>query len=204
MGHETMGMNEAVSPLHTGDALIIVDVQQDFLSGGAMAIRGGDLVIEPLNGYVKEFEQRGLPIFATRDWHPPDHCSFRERGGVWPAHCIAGTSGAALSPRLMLPSTARVISKGTRSDLEAYSGFEHTHLASQLRKLGCHRLLIGGLATDYCVQATARDALKAGFEVVVLGDAVQSVDANPGDGARALAALIAEGVRVARLPEFSA
>jgi len=195
-------MINTVSPLHTGDALIIVDVQEDFLPGGALGVKGGDLVVEPLNCYVKEFERRGLPIVATRDWHPPDHCSFRDRGGMWPAHCIAGTKGAALSPRLELPPSTGIVSKGTQSDREAYSGFEHTDLASILRERGCHRLFIGGLATDYCVQATARDALTAGFEVVILGDAVQSFDAKPGDGARALAALIAEGARVIRLPEI--
>ena len=195
-------MIKTVSPLHTGDALIIVDVQEDFLPGGALGVNGGDLVIEPLNGYVKAFERRGLPIVATRDWHPPDHCSFRDWGGMWPAHCIAGTKGAALSPRLELPPSTRIVSKGTQSDREAYSGFERTDLASILRERGCHRLFIGGLATDYCVQATARDALTAGFEVVILGDAVQSFDAKPGDGERALAALIAEGARVIRLPEI--
>jgi len=191
-----------VTPLNSDDALIIVDVQQDFLPGGALAIRDGDLVIEPLNGYIKWFEQRGLPIFVTRDWHPIDHCSFRDRGGMWPAHCVAGTSGAALSPRLALPLSTHVVSKGTQRDSEAYSGFERTDLASRLREHGCRRLFIGGLATDYCVQATARDALKAGFEVTVLGDAVQSVDAKPGDGAQALAALITEGVRVACLEQI--
>lgn len=198
----TMVTIKQLGPLQSSDALIVVDVQQDFLLGGALAIKDGDLVIEPLNGYMRRFEEQGLPIFATRDWHPADHCSFRDRGGMWPAHCIAGTSGAAFSPQLMLPSGAHVISKGTQRDSEAYSGFECTDLASRLRECGCRRLFIGGLATDYCVQATARDALKAGFEVIVLGDAIRSVDAKPGDGARALAALIADGARVARLPQI--
>ncbi len=195
-------MNKAVGPLMTGDALIIVDVQQDFLPGGALGVRGGDLVIAPPNHYAKEFERRGLPIFATRDWHPPDHCSFRDRGGMWPAHCIAGTSGAALSPRLLLPPGTHIISKGTLSGSEAYSGFQGTDLAARLSERGCRRLFIGGLATDYCVRATALDALKAGFDVVVLGDAIRSVDARPGDGARALATMMAEGARVARLGEI--
>jgi nicotinamidase/pyrazinamidase len=197
-------MIKAVDPLHVGDALIIVDVQQDFLPGGALGVSGGDLVIGPLNRFAKEFERRGLPIFATRDWHPLDHCSFRDRGGMWPAHCVAGTSGAAISPRLALPPDTQIISKGTLRESEAYSGFQHTDLAARLRERGCRRLFIGGLATDYCVQATALDALKAGFEVVVLSDAVRSVDARPGDGARALATMMAEGARVTRVGEIIA
>lgn len=197
-------MNKAVGPLHQGDALIIVDVQQDFLPGGTLGIEGGDAIIRPLNRYVKEFARLGLPVFATRDWHPPDHCSFREQGGPWPAHCVAGTTGAAISPRLLLPSGTQVISKATLPQSEAYSGFQGTDLASGLRELGCRRVFIGGLATDYCVQATSLDALREGFEVVIMGDAVRPVEARPGDGARAFATMIAQGARVAELNEIVA
>jgi nicotinamidase/pyrazinamidase len=190
-------MNDALADLHQGDALLVVDVQQDFLPGGALAVGGGDLIIDPLNRHLKEFNQRGLPIFATRDWHPPDHCSFRERGGPWPVHCVAGTRGAEFPPRLALPPDTRIISKATAAKADAYSGFENTDLASRLRQLGCRRVFIGGLATDYCVQATALDARRENFEVVILGDAIRAVELRPGDGARALAAVVDQGARVA-------
>jgi nicotinamidase/pyrazinamidase len=178
----------------TGDALIIVDVQNDFLPSGALAVPRGNTVIEPLNHCADVFERRGLPIFATRDWHPPDHCSFRPQGGPWPPHCIAGTAGAGFAPGLSLPWEARIVSKATRPDADAYSGFQGTDLAAQLKDLGCTRVFIGGLATDYCVRATALDARDAGFDVVVLEDAVKPVDAEPGDGQRAFQEMAAHGV----------
>lgn len=190
-------MNKTVGPPRRGDALIIVDVQRDFLPGGALAVEGGGAIIGPLNRYLKEFERHALPIFATRDWHPPDHSSFRERGGPWPTHCVAGTTGAAISPQLVLPAGTQLISKATMPDRDAYSGFQDTDLASRLHELGCRRVFIGGLATDYCVRATALDALRAGFAVVILGDAVRSVEAQAGDGARALTAMVAQGARLA-------
>jgi nicotinamidase/pyrazinamidase len=177
--------------------LIIVDVQQDFLPGGALAVAGGDAVIDVLNRCAAEFARRGLPIFATRDWHPPDHCSFHEQGGPWPKHCVASSAGADWPPTLMLPPGTQIVAKAITRDAEAYSGFQGTDLAAQLRELGCKRVFIGGLATDYCVRATAIDALREGFEVVVLKDAIQAVDVHAGDGARALAELAAMGVRLA-------
>jgi len=180
-----------------GDALIIVDVQNDFLPGGALAVPGGDAVVPALNRYVEGFDHRGLPVFATRDWHPRAHCSFRERGGPWPPHCIAGTPGAEIAPGLNLPQGARLISKATRAEADAYSGFQGTDLASQLRQLHCTRVFIGGLATDYCVRASALDALAEGFEVVVLEDAVRAVDVHPGDGRRALEEMLSRGARTA-------
>jgi nicotinamidase/pyrazinamidase len=176
-----------------GDALVVVDVQRDFLPGGALGVTGGDEVIEPLNRCIRWFERSGLPIFATRDWHPRNHCSFHERGGPWPPHCVAGTEGAAFAPRLLLPAGARVISKATEPELDAYSGFQGTTLAGDLRALGCVRVFIGGLATDYCVCATAMDAIAAGFAVVVLEDAVRPVELHPGDGARALGRITLAG-----------
>lgn len=169
-----------------GDALVIVDVQNDFLPGGALAVPHGDEVVPVLNRWIERFTARGLPVVATRDWHPPDHCSFRERGGPWPVHCVAGTEGAAFAPGLRLPADALVISKATEPDREAYSGFEGTDLAARLRGLGVRRLFVGGLATDYCVLSTVRDARREGFDVVLLEDAVRAVDVQPGDGARAL------------------
>jgi nicotinamidase/pyrazinamidase len=181
-----------------GDALIVVDVQNDFLPQGALAVLQGGAVVPALNRYIAEFVRQGLPVIATRDWHPRQHCSFREQGGPWPPHCIAGTSGAGFPQNLALPPGVRVVSKGTRPETDAYSGFEGTDLAAQLRALGCTRVFIGGLATDYCVRASALDALTEGFEVVVLEDAVRAVDVRPGDGQAALDEVAARGARMAR------
>jgi len=182
----------------TGDVLVVVDVQHDFLEGGALGIAQGSTVIAPLNCALDAFQVRSLPVIATRDWHPPGHCSFRERGGPWPVHCVQGTHGADFHPALRLPRGAVVVSKGTDPAREAYSGFEGTPLADMLRGVGCRRIWIGGLATDYCVRATGRDALAAGFAVVVIEDGVRAVDVAPGDGERALAELVAGGARLLR------
>lgn len=190
-------MSETSRP-REGDALIIVDIQNDFLPGGALAVPDGDAVIPVLNRCASAFERANLPVFATRDWHPVNHCSFRAQGGPWPVHCVAGTPGAAWPAELILPRSTRVISTGVEPNAEGYSGFEGTALASTLRELGCKRLFIGGLATDYCVRATALDALKEGFEVFILEDAVRAVDVRPGDGARALAELTEKGAHIAR------
>ena len=182
----------------SGDVLLVVDVQHDFLEGGALGIARGSGVIAPLNRALDAFQARGLPVIATRDWHPPGHCSFRERGGPWPVHCVQGTHGADFHPTLRLPPGAVVVSKGTDPAREAYSGFEGTPLADMLRSLGCRRIWIGGLATDYGVRATGRDALAAGFKVVVIEDGVRAVDVAPGDGERALAELVTGGARLVR------
>jgi len=159
----------------------------------AESAKFSEAVLMPLNRCLAEFHKRGLPVFATRDWHPPDHCSFHARGGPWPPHCIAGTAGAQFAPGLQLPQDARIISKATGREADAYSGFQGTDLLAQLRQKGCARVFLGGLATDYCVRATALDALGAGLAVIVLTDAVRAVDAKPGDGERALAELTACG-----------
>ena len=182
----------------SGDVLLVVDVQHDFLEGGALGIAHGSCVIAPLDRALDAFQARGLPVIATRDWHPPGHCSFRERGGPWPVHCVQGTPGADFHPALRLPRGTRVVSKGTDPAREAYSGFEGTDLAGMLHRLGCRRIWIGGLATDYCVRATGRDALAAGFAVLVIEDGVCAVDVAPGDGERALAELVAGGARLLR------
>ncbi len=176
-----------------GDALVVVDVQNDFLPGGALAVPHGDQVIPALNGYVEAFTAAGLPTFATRDWHPPQHCSFRERGGPWPPHCIAGSVGAELAPSLRLPNSTVIISKGTELDRDAYSGFQGTDLDQRLRARGVSRLLVGGLATDYCVLQTVKDALSLGYRVVLLTDAIRPVNVQPGDGERAEQAMLAAG-----------
>lgn len=170
--------------LRQGDALVIVDVQNDFVSG-SLAVPHGDDVVAPLNRYIDAFVHARLPIVATRDWHPPDHQSFRERGGPWPRHCVAGTAGAAFVAELALPLTAWIVSKATDRAQEAYSGFAGTDLGPWLERAGVQRLFIGGLATDYCVLRTVLDARSRGYDTFVLADAIRAVDVKPGDGAAA-------------------
>lgn len=176
-----------------GDALLVVDVQNDFLPGGALGIRGGDAIVAPINRLLAAWRMRGLPVFLSRDWHPAGHCSFKAQGGPWPAHCVAGTPGAEFAGTLAIAPSDIVISKATRPDTEAYSALDGTPLAQALRARGIRRLFVAGLATDYCVRATGLDARAAGLDVVVLKDAVCAVDVQPGDGDRALAELVAEG-----------
>ncbi|MBO3769019.1 MAG: nicotinamidase [Thermoproteota archaeon] len=174
-------------------ALIIVDVQNDFLPGGALAVPNGDAVIEPLNKYIELFSRKKLPIFATRDWHPENHVSFRERGGPWPPHCIQNTHGAMISDKLNLPLDVKIIDKAFSPDRDSYSGFQETVLDLELRRLGMRRLFIGGLATDYCVKATVLDSLELGFETILLLDAIKGVDVNPGDSENAIRTMILKG-----------
>jgi len=180
-----MTVQSTISP-KADDALIVVDVQNDFLPGGALGIAGGDAVIEPLNRYIDVFRDKDLPVFATRDWHPPEHCSFEPQGGPWPVHCVADTPGAEFSPELNLPDETQVISKATRQDRDAYSGFDGTDLQRRLREQGARRVFVGGLATDYCVLNTVRGAVIAGFDVYLLEDAIRGVDLNAGDTRKAL------------------
>jgi nicotinamidase/pyrazinamidase len=181
-------------PLTRKDALIVVDVQKDFLPGGSLAVPRGDEVIPPLNACIERFHRERLPVYATSDWHPPDHGSFREQDGPWPPHCIAGTAGADFAEGLALPSDTRIISKGLAPDEPGYSAFAGTGLLERLRMEGVERLYLGGLATEYCVLNTALDALKAGFGLWVLEDAVRAVDAS--DGERALATMQQAGARL--------
>lgn len=181
--------------LTAGDALLLVDVQNDFLPGGSLAVPGGDEVLPALNRALEVFSQHRLPIFASRDWHPADHCSFRARGGPWPPHCVAGSAGAAFAPELALPDRATVVSKAGDAERDAYSGFQDTALRRLLAERGIRRLFVGGLATDYCVLHTVKDALALGYEVLLLHDGVRAVDARPGDGRRALAEMAAAGAR---------
>lgn len=175
------------------DALIMVGVQNDFCPGGALAVPEGNLVVKPLNFVQKFFRW----IFATRDWHPEDHCSFMGRGGPWPPHCIQNTYGAKFHPDLEI-SRAWVISKATERDKDAYSGFQGTDLETRLKREGIERVFIGGLATDYCVRATALDALAAGFEVVLLEDAIRGVNVKPGDSEKAKIEMREKGVTVGK------
>lgn len=176
-------------------ALIIVDVQNDFCPGGALPVTDGDKVVPILNVYIKRFGEEGAPIFATRDWHPNDHSSFKEKGGIWPPHCVQGTSGAQFHPGLDISGDVEIVSKGTSPKDEAYSGFQGTDLAAELKKKGIKTLYIGGLATDYCVKHTVLDAIKEGFLVFFLEAGSKGVDVNPGDSKRAVDEMVLAGAR---------
>jgi len=192
-----------VSPIR-GDALIAVDLQNDFVQGGRLAVRGGEQVIPVFNSYLELFRTQGLPVFVTRDWHPRDHVSFTSQGGTWPPHCVQGTLGAQFVPDLALAGSEVVISKADSKNADSYSNFENTDLADRLRKAGIGRLFIGGLATDYCVGSTVLDALNGGFEVVLLTDVIQAVNVQPGDGERAVEEMISKGARPAGYRDLAA
>ncbi|WP_320672485.1 nicotinate phosphoribosyltransferase [Patulibacter defluvii] len=181
------------------DALIVVDVQHDFLPGGALGVAGGDLILGPVGRLLDAAREAGATIVASRDWHPAGHVSFAERGGPWPPHCVAGTDGAQIHPALDLRG-ATIVDKGTAPDVDAYSAFDGTGLLDLLRERGVERAVVCGLATDYCVRATALDALDGGLHVLVVTDAVAAVDVATGDGDRALDELRRAGAAVATAP----
>ena len=176
-------------------ALIVVDVQNDFCSGGALAVAHGDEVVAPLNKLIEEFLERGDPVYKSRDWHPPTTKHFQVYGGTWPIHCVQNTRGAEFHPQLKADPRIRVISKGL-GDTDCYSAFDETNLAAQLREQGVEEVLVGGLATDYCVKNTTLDALKHGFKVKVLKNAMRAVDLKPGDGERAIQEMQAAGAEI--------
>lgn len=190
--------------LRPDDALLIVDVQNDFLPGGALAVADGDAVVPALNHCIALFAAQSLPIIASRDWHPAAHCSFQAQGGSWPPHCIADTAGAAFAAALQLPSSAQVVSKAASADTDAYSAFAGTGLAAQLQAWGVRRLVVGGLATDYCVLNSVLDALALDLQVVLLVDAVRAVDLGAGDGARAIARMAEQGAVLAKVDALMA
>jgi nicotinamidase/pyrazinamidase len=174
------------------EALLIVDVQNDFTEGGALAVPDGDAVVEPLNKLARHYDT----VFASRDWHPPDHKSFEDQGGPWPTHCIRGTAGAELHPAIDRSAIDVVIDKGTEPDVEGYSVFDGTAFERTLRSRGIDSLVVGGLATDVCVRATALEACEHGFDVTVVDDATRGIEAEPGDVERAFDEMKAAGVRV--------
>lgn len=173
-------------------ALIVVDVQNDFCPGGALAVPDGDAVVDVINRIASEASF----VVATRDWHPADHGSFAAQGGPWPVHCVCGTPGAALHPGIDAGQIDAIIDKGQVSGREGYSGFEDTELERLLRERGVDTVDIAGLALDYCVKATALDARRAGFSVTVHLGATRAVEVSPGDGERAVGELRAAGVEV--------
>ena len=175
------------------DALVVVDPQNDFLPGGSLAVPDGNRIFEPINRLMPLFPS----VFASRDWHPRDHSYFAAEGGPWPYHCIAGTPGAEFSPNLHAGEIDEIVNKGTDPATDGYSAFAGTALAERLRARGVRRVFIAGLATDYCVKNTALDARDAGFDVVVVTDAIAAIDVEPGDGERALDAMRARGAEFA-------
>ncbi len=188
-------------------ALVVVDVQNDFCPGGALAVPEGDKVVGVLNGWIREFASKGRPIAYTLDWHPASHCSFQEQGGMWPRHCVQETRGSAFHHLLEVPSenaSAAVFRKGFEAGREAYSGFEGRLngepdaplLGDWLKAQGVTRIFVGGLATDYCVKATVLDGLKQGFAVSLIEDGTRAVDVKAGDGDRAIAEMQAAGAQV--------
>jgi nicotinamidase/pyrazinamidase len=183
-------------------ALIIVDVQNDFCPGGALGVKDGDKIIPNLNRYIEKVKEAKGLVFATRDWHPSNHISFKEQGGIWPKHCVQGTKGAEFHPLLKLPKDTIIISKATKKDEEAYSGFQGTELDKILREKGIKKLLVGGLATDYCVKSTVLDALRLGYEVYFLEDGSKGVDLKKGDVERAVNEMIREGAKRITIDEI--
>ena len=176
-------------------ALVVVDVQNDFCPGGSLAVERGDEVVAPLNRLIEEFLGRGEPVFKSRDWHPARTKHFAAYGGTWPVHCVQNTRGAEFHPELLDDPRIRIISKGT-GDEDNYSAFDGTDLASLLRRQGVTEVFVGGLATDYCVKNTVLDALREGFKVRALTEAMRAVNLQPGDDARALEEMRRAGAEI--------
>lgn len=191
-----------LEPLTVGphDALVVVDPQNDFLPGGSLAVAEGNRIFAPINRVMPLFSY----VVATRDWHPPHHKYFAQHGGPWPFHCLQDTPGAEFSPKLETGRVHEIISKGIHPETDGYSGFAHTDLASRLRDRGVKRVFVSGLATDYCVKATALEAKALGFETVVLQDAIAAVNVNPGDERAALDEMAAAGVAFASSEDLRA
>jgi nicotinamidase/pyrazinamidase len=181
-------------------ALVIIDVQNDFTAGGALEVPAGDDVIEPLNRLARSYDI----VFATRDWHPPDHHSFESEGGPWPVHCVRGTEGAQLHPELDRAQIDEVIDKGQERGLEGYSAFENTGFEQRLRELEIDSLTVGGLAANICVRSTALDARRLGFGVKLATDATRGVDIEDGDTERAIAEMQAAGVECVTTSQLTA
>jgi nicotinamidase/pyrazinamidase len=182
-------------------ALLVVDIQKDFCAGGALAAPGGVEIIPAVNRHVADAGARGMPVYATRDWHPVRTTHFTEYGGNWPPHCVQGTAGAQFHPALQLPPDAIIVNKGDDPQRHGYSAFEgHTSegktLLEDLRARHITRVYVAGIATDYCVRQSALDALRAGLEVRVLPDAIAGIDVRPGDAQRALDEISAAGAEL--------
>lgn len=193
-------------------ALLIVDVQNDFCPGGALAVKGGDEIVPVLNQYIKEFQRLKFPVLASRDWHPRVTKHFKEFGGLWPAHCVQETPGAAFHPLLNMNDKVQIISKGMDPEKDSYSAFHGfdphgNSLLDVLKESAIGELYVGGLATDYCVKASVLDALNYGFRVFVLEDATKGVDLKPQDSKQAFKEMTVRGaklinlIRLVRIPQ---
>ncbi|MCD6323953.1 MAG: nicotinamidase [Desulfurococcales archaeon] len=167
-------------PITKKSALIVVDMQKDFCSSGSLPVPGCDELIPKINALIKTFKSLGLPVIFSRDWHPPNHSSFKDFGGVWPPHCIQGTEGAEFHEDLEIPEGSIIISKGASPERDAYSAFDGTELHYLLSLRNVRRVFVCGVATDYCVKETALDALRLGYEVIVIEDAAAPVSVDGG------------------------
>jgi nicotinamidase/pyrazinamidase len=182
------------------EALLIIDFQNDFTSGGALEVPQGDDIAEPVKRLADRFEI----VMATRDWHPPDHASFETQGGPWPVHCVRGTPGAEFHPAMDEVAVDEVVDVGREREDEGYSGFEKSELANLLRERGVDKVYVTGLATDYCVRASTIDACREGFDTTLVEDAVRAVNVNPDDGERAIEDMREAGAEVATSEEVLA
>ncbi len=181
-------------------ALLIVDVQNDFCPAGSLAVPQGDKIVPPLNKYIRFFSKKNWPVFAARDWHPVRTKHFQPFGGSWPVHCLQNTFGAQFHPGLKLPKEAVLLYKGMDPEKDSYSAFQAEDLGGMklvalLNRLGTKELYVGGLATDYCVRSSVLDALKQGFKVRLLTDAIQGVDLKPRDGEKAVKEMVQKGAK---------
>jgi len=176
------------------DALVVVDVQRDFCPGGALPVPCGEEVVPVLNGWLEAAAKSGIPVFASRDWHPRGHLSFEEAGGRWPEHCVQDSPGADFHPDLALPDRVRYVTKGVRFDKDQNSAFDETGLETELRRLGVRRILVGGLAQDVCVRDTVMDGLRLGFDVFLIANATRPVDTS--QGARVLEEMRSAGAEI--------
>ncbi len=189
-------------------ALVIIDVQNDFIAGGALAVPEGEKIIPVINQYISVFTKRHLPIIATRDWHPPKTRHFKQYGGLWPPHCIQNTWGAQFHPDLQLPANTIIISAGITEEQQGYSGFEGVDhsgksLEEVLQSMQITRLFACGLATDYCVKMTVVQALKLGFQVDLLTDAIKGINLQPTDSQKAINEMAELGAKLTTINTLS-
>lgn len=184
------------------DALVLIDIQNDFCTG-SLAVPDALSIIDKANIYIALFKQNNQPIFATRDWHPKDHSSFKDFGGIWPVHCVQNTFGSMFYKDLKLPDSVVIVSKATNPDKDAYSGFDGTDLDDKLKKIQIRRLFVGGLATDYCVKATILDAVFLGYTTFFLSDASKAVNINPDDEKKSINEMLQAGAILINLNDIT-